>query len=255
MTGRLIGWMTALLFVGSLLMIELGYRYRLRRLVRADESSSAGIGAVSAAVLSLMGLVLAFSFSNAAGRLDASAKSILNEATAIETAWQRLDVAEPQQQPRLKQLYRNYVDARVSAYEALPELAEYERQSQIAESVLNEIWPVAVEGTSVTVNRPLLLSALNGLSDAAEARALSLHTHIPTMVLLFLFGIVFVGSLVVGTMLGNEGNRQWLYRILFAAVLASVISIIIDMEYPRVGMFNLLKDADAMFLDLSKRVH
>jgi hypothetical protein len=223
--------------------------------VRADESSSAGIGAVSAAVLSLMGLVLAFSFSNAAARLDASAKSILNETTAIETAWQRIDVAEPQQQHRLKLLFRNYVDARVGAYKALPELAGYERQSLIAEDVLNEIWPLAVEGTSITVNRSLLLSALNNLSDAAEARELSLHTHIPTMVLLFLFGIVLVGSVVVGTMLGNEGNRQWLYRVLFAAVLASVVSIIIDMEYPRVGTFNLLKDADAMLVNLSKRLH
>jgi hypothetical protein len=37
-----------------------------------------------AAVLSLMGLVLAFSFSDAAHRLDANRKTILDEANAVE---------------------------------------------------------------------------------------------------------------------------------------------------------------------------
>lgn len=249
-TGRLIGWMAALLFAGALLMIELGYRYRLKWLLRADTGSSAGIGSVSATVLSLMGLVLAFSFSNAASRLDASAKSILNEVSAIESAWQRIDLAEPQEQHRLKVLFRDYVEARIRAYEALPGLTEYDRHSQIAQTLLNDIWPLATEGTSVTINRSLLLTALNAAADAAAARNLSLHTHIPTMVLLFLFGIVLVGCLLVGTMLGNAENRQWFYRLLIAAVLTSVVSVIIDLEYPRVGMFNLLKEPDAMFVDL-----
>jgi hypothetical protein len=253
-TGHLIGWVTALLFLGSLLMIELGYGYRLRWLLGADEGSSAGIGSVSATVLSLMGLVLAFSFSNAAGRLDASAKSILNEVTAIESAWQRINLVEPQEQHRLKVLFRDYVEARVRAYEALPGLSEYARQSEIAEGVLNEIWPVAIEGTSVTANRTLLVTALDAMSDAAAVRNLSLNTHIPTMVLLFLFGIVLAGSLLVGTMLGNEGNRQWFYRLMIAAVLTSVVSVIIDLEYPRQGMFNLLKEPDTMFVDLRKLV-
>jgi hypothetical protein len=250
--GRLIGVMTVLLFAGSLLMIELGYRYRLRWRLTIDEGSSAGIGSVSATVLSLMGLVLAFSFSNAAGRLDASAKSILYEATAIESAWRRVNLAEPQQQDRLKVLFRDYVEARIRAYESLPGLAEYQRQSEIAEGVLSQIWPVAIEGTSVSANRTLLVSALDAVSDAAAIRKLSLQTHIPTMVLIFLFGIVLAGSLVVGTILGNRENRQWFYRLLFAVVLTSVVSVIIDLEYTRLGMFNLLKEADTMFIDLRK---
>src|SRR5262245_56033146 len=254
-TGRLIALATALLFVGSLLMIELGYRYRLRRLLPADEGSTVGISSVGATVLTLMGLVLAFSFSNAAGRLDASAKSILNEANAIESAWRRVNLAEPQQQHRLKMLFRDYVDARVNAYEALPDLTEYERQSDIAQSLLNEMWPIAVEGTSVTANRMLLVTALSDVSGTVAVRKLSLRTHIPTMVLLFLFGIALAGSLLVGTMLGSAGNRQWFFRLLFAAVLTSVVSVIVDLEYARVGMFNLLKEAGTVFFDLRKLVH
>jgi hypothetical protein len=243
------------LFAAALLMIELGYRYRLRWLVHADPGSSAGIGAVSSTVLSLMGLVLAFSFSNAASRLDASRKSILDEIVAIESAWQRIDVAEPEARDRLRTLFREYVEARIRAYEALPGLAEYQRQAEIAAELLNKTWPIALNGSSVTVNRPLLLTALNAVSDAAEARSLSLRTHIPAMVLLFLFGIVLVGSLLVGSLLGDAGHRQWFYRLIIAAVLTSVVNVIVDMEYPRVGMFNLLKEPDTMFVNLRKLVH
>ena len=254
-TQGLILSVPVLLFAGSLLMIELGYRYRLRWLLPVDAGSSAGIGSVSGTVLSLMGLVLAFSFSNAAGRLDASAKSILNEVTAIEAAWQRIDLAEPPARHRLKELFRDYLEARIRAYEALPGLAEYNRQSEIAAGVLEETWPVAVEGTSVTANRTMLLTALNSVGDAAAVRKLSLQTHIPTGVLLFLFGIVLVGSLLVGTMLGNAGNRQWFYRLIIAAVLTAIVTVIIDLEYPRLGMFNLLKEEDTMFVDLRRLMH
>lgn len=242
------------LFAAALLMIELGYRYRLRWLLGAEQGSSAGIGAVSTTVLSLMGLVLAFSFSNAAARLDASRKSILDEITAIESAWQRIDLAEPQARNRLRILFREYVEARVRAYEALPGLTESQRQAEIAADLLNKTWPVAIEGSSITVNRPLLLTALNTVSDAAEARSLSLLTHIPASVLFFLFGIVLVGSLLVGTLLGDAGHRQWFYRLIIAAVLTSVVNVIVDLEYPRVGMFNLLKEPDTMFVGLRKLV-
>ena len=243
------------LFAASLLMIELGYRYRLRWLIRADPGSTAGIGVVSTTVLSLMGLVLAFSFSNAAGRLDASRKSILDEITAIESVWQRIDLAEPQARDRLRMLFHDYVEARIRAYEALPDLTEYQRQAEIADDLLNKTWPIAKEGTSVNINRPLLLTAVSAVSDAAAARNLSLLTHIPTGVLLFLFGIVLTGSLVVGTLLGDIGHRQWFYRLVIAAVLTSVVNVIMDMEYPRLGLFNLLKEPDSMFVDLRKLVH
>jgi hypothetical protein len=235
-------------------MFELGYRYRVARFL-PDSGSSAGVGLVTGTVLSLTGLVLAFSFSNASGRLDASRQSILDEINAIEGAWRRLDLAEHDARKQLRELFRNYVDARVRAYEGLPNLHEYRRNSAIAEHLLSQAWPVAIEGTSVTANRTLLLNALSNVGDAAAARRLSLATHIPTAVFLFVFGFVLIGSLLIGTMLGDRNNRQWFYRLVSAAVLTSITYVILDMEFPRMGLFDLLHEADAMFVDLRKLTH
>src|SRR5262245_7050113 len=79
-------------FLGAeLLMLELGRRLAGRLPERLEGTQ----GPVMGALLSLMVLVLAFSFSNASERLDASRQTILEEVNAIQTLWERIDVAAP----------------------------------------------------------------------------------------------------------------------------------------------------------------
>jgi hypothetical protein len=109
MTHTLLALLPFLMFFVLLVMLELGYQYRLSH----GDISNATSGPASTIVLSIMGLVLAFSFSNAAGRLDSSRATILAEVNAIGNTWLRIDVAEPQAQPRLKELVRIYLDTRI----------------------------------------------------------------------------------------------------------------------------------------------
>ena len=118
MTNTLMVALAPVLFLSVLLMMEIGHRYRLASRLPNDSESNAGVSPAIGTVLALMGLVLAFSFSSAAGRLDASRKTILDEANAIETAWFRIDVANKETQPYLRELFRQYVDARIRAYDA-----------------------------------------------------------------------------------------------------------------------------------------
>jgi hypothetical protein len=253
MIDMLIFALAPLLFLSLLLMIELGHRYRLASRLPSDPESNAVVGQAIGTVLALMGLVLAFSFSNAAGRLEASRKTILDEANAIETAWQRIDLAGPEAQPRLKELFRQYIDARIQAYDATG-LTEYRHQLEVSAELLRQIWALAVEATPVSrsQDRMLFLPAINAMSDGASARTLSLSAHLAPAVFVFLFGTVLIGSMLIGTMLACTGSRQWFYRLVIAAVLSLIVYAILDMEYPRLGAFNLLKDADAMLVTLRK---
>jgi hypothetical protein len=253
MTDILMLALAPLLVLSVLLMIELGHRYLLATHLPNDPESIAVVAPAIGTVLALMGLVLAFSFSNAAGRLDASRKSILDEANAIETTWLRIDLAEGEFQPRLRELLRQYVDARIQAYDATV-LAEYHQQLEIGAGLLRQIWGLAVESTPVSrpENRMLFLPAVNAMGDAASARTLSLSTHLPPAIFVFLFGTVLIGSMLIGTVLAGTGSRQWFYRLVIATVLCSIVYAIIDMEYPRLGAFNLLRDADALLVNLRK---
>jgi hypothetical protein len=90
------------------------------------------------------------------------------------------------------------------------------------------------------------------VGDGASAWTIAVSTHLPPAILAFLFGTVLIGSMLIGTMLACAGKRHWFYRLVIAAVLSSVVYAIVDMEYPRLGAFNLLKDADTLLVNLRR---
>jgi hypothetical protein len=58
-----------LLFLGMLILIESGRRLAIRRRSRESEGERSSLGTVEGAVFALFGLLIAFTFSGAAGRL------------------------------------------------------------------------------------------------------------------------------------------------------------------------------------------
>ena len=256
MTHLLLLVLPALAFLVQLVFIHLGRRYRRLPL---DAASNAAVAPVVTTVLSLMGLVLAFSFSNAATRLDANRKTILDEANAIETAWLQVDIAEAHYRPRLSDLLRRYVDARVRAYETYEERVghdEYDREVQLSADTFRELWDAAVAGTPPSsVERSMFLNGLAAMRDKATARTLAMNTHLPPAIYVFLFGIVIVGAVLVGAALAQARQPLWFYRMVISAVLAWTLYAIMDMEYPRLGAFQLLRNADALLLELRKSLY
>ena len=59
------------LLLGMLLLAEVGRRIALRRMAADKEGARAGIGTVEGALVALLGLLIACSFSGAAARFDA----------------------------------------------------------------------------------------------------------------------------------------------------------------------------------------
>jgi len=71
---------TVCLLLGMLFLLEIGRRIGLRRMAVDTEGARAGIGTVEGALLALLGLLIAFSFSGAAARYDARRQQIIDEA-------------------------------------------------------------------------------------------------------------------------------------------------------------------------------
>ena len=108
------------LMAAMLLALEAGRRLGARDLAR--DASRVGLGAVEGAIFALMGLLLAFTFSGAAARFDARRMLIVEESNAIGTAWLRLDALPAEDQPSLREKFRQYVDARVAGFRRMPDL-------------------------------------------------------------------------------------------------------------------------------------
>src|SRR6187431_2641882 len=107
----------AIFFVASLLALHsgraLGLRYRKQE---GASDSMAGLGTVEGAIFGIMGLLLAFTISGALQRFDDRRQLVLQEATAVTTAHDRLGLFEGETARRLQSSLKDYVRARVDLY-------------------------------------------------------------------------------------------------------------------------------------------
>jgi hypothetical protein len=111
------------LFMGVLALLETRRRIGLRHVAKDSEAARAGLGVLEGAIFALMGLLIAFTFSGAASRFDTRRQLAVEEANAIGTAYLRLDLLPASAQPALRESFRQYVDARLTAYRKLPDIA------------------------------------------------------------------------------------------------------------------------------------
>ena len=250
--------MITLLSVGGFLLAmlavsELGRRFGMARIARDPDGLAKGMGAADGAVFALLGLLLAFTFSGAASRFEDRRHLVTAEANAIGTAYLRVDLLSPAVQPAMKDLFRRYLDGRLETYRNVQDRAA--TKASLAEDVAlqGEIWKLAVEdatkpGTPTPV-ATLVLPALNEMIDITSTRVMAGHNHPPAVVFVMLAALSLVGALLVGYGSSVNRHRTWLHNLVFAAILTLTIYVIVDFEFPRVGLIRV-DDADQMLIDL-----
>ena len=228
------------LLAGMLVLQEAGRRLGARRLAMDPEGSRAGLGAVEGAVFALMGLLIAFSFSGAASRFDGRRHLIVEEANAIGTAYLRLDLLPADAQPKMRDLFRRYLDQRLEVYRTLPDVAA-SREGLARSAVLQgEIWSGAVEATRAEPQaRMLLLPALNAMFDITTTRTAATQMH-PPMVIFAMLGLVALAcALLAGHSMAGLKERSLVHSVGFAIILTLTVYVILDLEYPRVGLIRV----------------
>jgi hypothetical protein len=234
---------TLALFLGMLLLLETGRRLGVRRLANDPEGARAGTGAVDGAVFALLGLLVAFTFSGAASRFDERRNLVVEEANDIGTAYLRLDLLPSSAQPALRDLFRRYVDSRLEAYRKLPDVEAVMAELTRSTKLQGEIWSRAVAACRMEGAPPLaamlLLPALNQMIDITTTRTMAAQMHPPLVIFALLFALALGAALLAGYGMAGGKARSWVHMIAFAAVLAVAVNVIIDIEYPRLGLIRV----------------
>jgi hypothetical protein len=229
------------LFVGMIVLLELGWRLGQRRLGRDEEGARAGLGAVEGAVFALMGLLIAFTFSGAAARFDSRRQLIVEEANAIGTAWLRLDLLPTAAQPGLRDLFRRYLDTRLAVYQKLPDLGAARAELGKANALQGEIWTrtVAASQPAATPMMAQVFPALNQMFDIATTRTMAAQMHPPAIIFAMLGVLALICSLLAGYAMGGGKSRSWIHVIVFSLIMATTVYVILDLEFPRFGFIRV----------------
>jgi hypothetical protein len=242
----------ALTFITILATLLLGNMLGLRRITRDPDAQTEGFGAFDGAVFGLMGLLIAFTFSGAVDRFDARRDLITRETNAIGTAYLRLSLLPSAAQTHLKQEMRAYVGERLSIYQLLPDVAAARKASDAAAAHQLQIWKDAVAATSTAPSAAvpsLVLASLNEMIDITTERSVALVTHPPGAVFILLALSVIVSAFLAGHGMGMKRSMSWAHVIAFAAITATSLYVIVDIEFPRFGLIRI-DAADQLLVNL-----
>jgi len=229
------------LFLGMLLVLELGRRIGIRRLRR--NGTSGGSGPVEGAIFALFGLLVAFTFSGAASRFDMRRGLVADEANDIGTAYLRLDLLSAADRSDLRQMFREYLDSRLEVYRRMPDLEAAFAELNRSAGLQQNIWTRGVSATRNAEAHPnaamLLLPALNAMFDITTTRTMAARSHPPLVIYWLLFLLGLGCALLAGHAMAGMKTRNWFHAAGFAAFVSVVVFVIVDLEYPRMGLINL----------------
>lgn len=239
------------LFAAMVLFIELGRRFGLRQIARGGTAAKTGVGVVDGAVYSLFALLIGFTFSGAAGRFDQRRQVIADETNAAGTAWQRVDMLPAELQADIRGEFRRFMDALV-AWHTRIEATELSDEPEALRKAQRDLWSHSV-AACVTPNgekaRMLLLPALNDMFNYVEKERIARLMHPPTLIWAMLAITALASALFAGYGLAGGPARNWIYIIGVAASVSIATYVIIELEYPRLGL-SRVTEMDQTLIDL-----
>jgi len=251
-TGILLVFVPSL-FLIMLLVLETGRRIGKRYYSMEESEHHRGNRIlVESAIYGLLGLLIAFTVSGAANRFDARRTLTVQEANAIGTAYLRLDLLPAAAQPELRRKFRRYAEARLAVFRLLPDFeasnAEAVRANELQRSIWNEVI-AALPGVPQSATL-MLLPALNEMFDITSSRAIAAQAHTPLVILCALAVLALFCCLLAGYGLAGENPHGSALRMIgFALVVTLTIFVILDLDYPRVGLIRL-DYADQALIDV-----
>ena len=230
------------LFVMVLLLLELGRKLGKRKLEKFGKEAESGVGVVDATVYGLLSLLIGFTFAGALSRFDHRRQLVAEEINAIGTAYLRVDLLPPAVQVPVREAFRAYMDALVSGYQNPEASGAVLREGRALKHAQDVLWARAVAaclGPGGEQARILLLPSLNQSFDAVQMEYLNRRIH-PPVIIYVMLGMAALAAAVFGGMgLAGGTTRNWSHIVGFAATIAIAVWVIVELEYPRIGLIRV----------------
>ena len=209
--------------------------------VRAEGKGGSNLATLESAMLGLLALMIAFTFSMALSRFDARRDAVLNEANAISTTALRARLLpEPHRAETLK-LLTEYVQIRLDIIRAGTSLAERNaavvRSNAIQEALWQQAKAMAAKERGL-IPTGLFIESLNLMIDDQGKRLAALRSRVPNIVLVALFAIAAVAGAFAGYASALDAKRTRLPVYAMGLLIAAVIFLILDLDRPSSGFIT-----------------
>jgi len=222
----------------------------LRRKMRPfrKEGERQDFDIVRTASLTLLGLIIGFTFAMAVSRYDQRKNLEEAEANAIGTEYARVDLLPPDDASRARELLRKYCDERSSYYVARKEVHVGQIDAETAK-LQAELWSV-VSAVAKAQPTPIVALVVSGMNDVLNSQGYTQAAwwnRIPFTAWLLMALIAVACNLLMG----YGEHRTTTFLIVLPLIVSISMFLIADIDSPRSGIIrvephNLLTQCLAM---------
>jgi hypothetical protein len=226
-------------FVVSLLTLwlfsQLGFRLSRKRPVAEDERQDLNL--VISASVTLLALIIGFSFSMAVSRYDQRKSYEEEEANAIGTEYVRAGLLAPAEAASLHHLLTQYLQQRLQFYTVRDPrlLASVDIETT---KLQNEMWSI-VQGAAKAQSSPGMLLVIGGMNDVLNRQGYTQAAwwnRIP----LGAWSLMVTLAICCSMLLGYATHQRWVLLPMVVPFLVSIAFFLIsDIDSPRRGVIRV----------------
>lgn len=240
----LIFMLSLIVFVFS---VNMGHslRTKFRPLDPADRED---FNVIQGATLTLLGLIIGFTFSMAVSRYDLRKSYEEDEANAIGTEYARADLLPDADAARVRELLISYLDQRILFYMTRSP-HKIERINAKTTQLQRQLWGSVYKAGSPT---PLTALAVSGMNDVLNSQG---YTQAAWWNRIPLGAWILMGFIAVGCnmLIGYSAQRKSSFLFLVLPLVISIsFFLIADIDSPRGGVIRVRPDN---LITLSQSLH
>ncbi len=211
---------------------------RRRRPLEADIVDDFRV--VQGAILTLLALIIGFTFSMAIGRYDQRKNLEEAEANAIGTEYVRADLLPAADAAKVRTLLRRYTEERILFY-TTRDFQEEQKINARTMQLHNELWQAIVPAATANAT-PLMALVVNGMNDVLNSQGYTQAAwwnRIPPAAWMLMTVIAAGCCVAVGY--GSRNFRNERFLLLAVPVLVSIsFFFIADIDSPRAGVIRVV---------------
>jgi hypothetical protein len=191
---------------------------------------------VLTATLTLLVLIIGFSFSMAVSRYDQRKNYEEAEANAIGTAFVRADLLPPPEATKVRELLGRYLELRIAFY-----LGGERRSAEAATEAAklqSELWSSVAQAAAVQPTPPaaLVVSGMNDVLNAQGYTQAAWWNRIPAAA----WGLMLLIAILSNMLLGYREQRTGMLVLLILPMIISIaLFLIADIDSPYSGIIHV----------------
>jgi hypothetical protein len=231
-----------LLFAISLILlwfsVQAGAYFR-RRHQNPDEIGHEDLGVILGAALTLLALIIGFSFSMAVTRYDQRKNYEEAEANAIGTEYVRAGLLPADHASKVRELLKEYVNQRALFY-TTRSARQLDEINAFTARLQSGLWS-AVQASALAQPTPVMALAVSGMNDVLNSQGYAQAAwwnRIPTGAWALMGVIAISSNLLLGYTSRRSNGKTGRFLILPMIVSVSFF-LIADLDAPRGGLIRV----------------